>query len=220
MKMDKLIIQAPDTPDFVSLNWAATALIKDAKHIVELNSGVGAFAYYASLDKKRNLDCFEYDDLERNYAQQRCRCINVNFIKQYNDTLHKDYDLLVSFRINKHEEDLEKFLLFCSSLASRSILGMPNKLASKNENFSGSQVNNNEPQFSPGEFYSLLCKYYNVVNLFCMPDIFVPRLQPVTIETLATPIIAECKIPRITRKAIFPTNKDLIRANYENRHPT
>ena len=50
-------------------------------------------------------------------------------------------------------------------------------------------------EFSPGEIYWILKQYYEEVVLYYMPNVYVPWLEPMTILTQGTPIIAECTGP-------------------------
>jgi hypothetical protein len=49
--------------------------------------------------------------------------------------------------------------------------------------------------FDPGEVYMLLRSQYRKVHLYCMPNIYVPWIVPMTIRDNGTPIIAHCEEP-------------------------
>lgn len=185
-----------DWPNILALNWATTSLIRDAKQIVEIGSGTGPFTEYASLDPTRQIDCFEEDDFARNKAIELRSKPNVNFYREYNANLRKRYDLLVSVEVIEHVDDLGGFLSFCSSLSPRAIFSTPNRLALRGKDHEGPPpYSPHVREFTPGELYWLLRQHYKQVFLYHMPDVFVPWLEPLTLSTQGTPIIAECLNP-------------------------
>ena len=69
-----------DWPDMLALNWAVTALIGDARRIVEIGSGTGPFAEYAARDRTRSIDCFERDAFARAKASELRSFPNVRYL--------------------------------------------------------------------------------------------------------------------------------------------
>jgi hypothetical protein len=194
---ERLISGKPlDWPNILALNWAITSLIGNAKQIVEIGSGTGPFAEYASVDSERMIDCFEEDDFARNKAMEIRPRQNVNYYKTYEGHLASNYDLLVSVEVIEHVANLKGFLEFCSKLAPRAIFTTPNRNVVRDTGNTGPP--NYPPhvrEFTPGEIYWILKLFYKTVYLFYMPDVNIPWLVPMTIVTPGTPIIAECCLP-------------------------
>jgi spore maturation protein CgeB len=185
-----------ERPDILALNWTVTSLIGKAKRIIEIGSGTGPFAEFASLDPSRTLDCFEEDDFARNKALTLRSRKNVRYFKTYLDNLANSYDLLVSVEVIEHIADLKDFLGFCASLAPRAIFTTPNRAVIHDpEEIGPPAYPPHVREFTPGEIYWILKFYYKDVFLYYMPDVYVPWLAPMTITTQGTPIIAECIEP-------------------------
>ncbi len=185
-----------DWPNILALNWAVTTLVGSAKRIVEIGSGTGPFAEFASVDTKRTIHCFEEDDFARNKAIEIRTRKNVCYFKSYERNLEDSYDLLVSVEVIEHVANLKKFLSFCSNLARRAIFTTPNRLIVRGPDDIGPpSYSPHVRDFSPGEIYMILKLYYRDVFLYHMPDVYVPWIEPMTIATEGTPIIAECLNP-------------------------
>lgn len=194
--------QPLDWPNILALNWAVTTLVGPAKRIVEIGAGTGPFAEFASVDPSRQLDCFEDDDFAREQAARRTQGrSNVNIQKDYNRLLRPPYDLLVSIEVIEHVRDLGSFLEFCRGLSPRAIFSTPNRLVLRGHDDQGPPpYAPHVREFSPGELYWLLKQHYNQVYLYHMPDVHVPWLEPLTLATQGTPIIAECLEPAVAQK--------------------
>jgi 2-polyprenyl-3-methyl-5-hydroxy-6-metoxy-1,4-benzoquinol methylase len=180
-------------PNIVALNWAATTLIRKAQKIVEIGSGTGPFAELASFDIRREIHCFEEDDFARGWAEKNRGYANVKYQKLFKNQSAIDYDLLVSLDVFEHVNNMRGFLDFCKSLAPRAIFSTPNRTVVRGIHDIGPPAHVRE--FTPGEFYWILKQYYKSVSLYYMPNVYVPWLEPMSILTNGTPIIAECTGP-------------------------
>ena len=197
MAQDRLSSGHPlDWPNILALNWAVTSLIGQAKRIVEIGSGTGPFAEFASVDPERTIHCFEEDDFARNQAKEFRSRDNVHYHKHYEDNLASYYDLLVSVEVIEHVANLKKFLNTCAGLAPRAIFTTPNRLVLRGADDIGPPpYAPHVRDFDPGELYWILKLYYREVYLYHLPDVYVPWMEPMTIATSGTPIIAECFKP-------------------------
>jgi len=183
-------------PNMLALNWAVTSLIRDAKKIIEIGSGTGPFAEYASLVKEREIHCFEEDDYARSWAEQNRSHPNVIYSKYYTSNSEGKFDLLVSLDVFEHVADMRGFLSFCRQKAPRAIFSTPNRVVVRSAQDIGPPTYPpHVREFSPGEIYWILKQYYSEIFLYCMPDVYVPWLVPMDIATPGTPIIAECHGP-------------------------
>jgi hypothetical protein len=50
-------------------------------------------------------------------------------------------------------------------------------------------------EWTAGEFYWVLRAFYNDVTLYSMPDVYVPELCLIDIQSTKTPVIAACSEP-------------------------
>jgi 2-polyprenyl-3-methyl-5-hydroxy-6-metoxy-1,4-benzoquinol methylase len=183
-------------PNIVALNWAATTLIRKAQKIVEIGSGTGPFAELASFDIRREIHCFEEDDFARGWAEKNRGYANVKYQKLFKNQSAIDYDLLVSLDVFEHVNNMRGFLDFCKSLAPRAIFSTPNRTVVRGIHDIGPPAYPpHVREFTPGEFYWILKQYYKSVSLYYMPNVYVPWLEPMSILTNGTPIIAECTGP-------------------------
>jgi len=185
-----------ERPDLLALNWAVTSLVGDARTIVEIGSGTGAFARFAALDPGRTLHCFEEDDDAREWAHRNRGPSNGSYSKGYEGNLRNRYDLLVAVDVVQHVADLNPFLSFCAGLAPRAILTTPNRGVVRGPEDSGPPANPlHVREFDSGEFYWILRMVYAEVRLYHMPDVNVPWLEPMTIGGRGTPVVAHCRGP-------------------------
>jgi hypothetical protein len=183
-------------PNMLALNWAVTSLIRGARNIVEIGSGTGPFAEFASVDHARKIHCFEEDDFARKWAEKNRSHPNVIYNKHYEEKLSDNYDLLVSLDVFEHVSDMKGFLTFCSELAPRAIYSTPNREVVRGPDDMGPPLYSpHVREFSPGELFWIFKQYYQEVFLYYMPDVYVPKLEPMNILTKGTPIIAECRGP-------------------------
>jgi len=191
-------------PNMLALNWAVTSLIGDARTIVEIGSGTGAFARFAALDPRRSLHCFEEDDFAREWAEKNRASPNVSYFRTYEGNLKNPYDLLVAVDVVEHATDLNGFLSFCAGLAPRAVFTTPNRTAVRGPGDSGPPAYPpHVREFDAGEFYWILRLLYGEVHLYHMPDVNVPWLEPMTIGETGTPIVAHCRSPLLSA-AGFP----------------
>jgi 2-polyprenyl-3-methyl-5-hydroxy-6-metoxy-1,4-benzoquinol methylase len=183
-------------PNMLALNWAVTSIIRDAKKIVEIGSGTGPFADLAAIDSSRTIHCYEQDDYARSWAEKKRDHPNVFYHKKLETSLSKRYDLLVSIDVIEHVGEMRGFLEMCAALARRAVFSTPNRHVVRNPKDMGPPLYApHVREFVPGELYWILRQYYRDVYLYHMPDVYVPWLEPMTIVTHGTPIIAECKDP-------------------------
>ncbi|MBL7196266.1 MAG: glycosyltransferase [Desulfobacterales bacterium] len=197
MAKERLATGQPfEWPNMLALNWAATSLIRDAKSIVEIGSGTGPFAHFAAVDRSRTIHCFEEDDFARSWAEEHRSYPNVTYFKHFEGHIVKKYDLLISLDVFEHVDNMREFLSFCSSLAPIAIYSTPNREVVRPSGDKGPPAYMpHVREFSPGELYWILRQYYREVSLYHMPNVYVPWIEPMTILTKGTPIIAECRGP-------------------------
>ena len=185
-----------DWPNILALNWSVTSLIGQANSIVEVGSGTGPFADFASRDPQRRIDCLEDDDFARGKAIECRTRDNVRYMTSQNAQLRDDYEMLVSIEVIVHVSDLNGYLGFCSGLADRAVFTTPNRqIVRKSSHIGPPPYGPHVREFAAGELYWVLRQHYEAVNLYYMPNAFVPWLAPMTIEGQGTPIIAECHRP-------------------------
>ncbi len=184
-----------DWPNILALNWAITALIGPAKKIVEIGSGTGPFAEFASVDPSREIHCYEKDGFAREQAIALRSHDNVHFFDALAPEQGK-FDLLVAVEVIEHIQDLAPFLHLCRRMAPTAIITTPNRHAVRPAGDLGPPAYPyHVREFDAGEVYMMLRSQYRDVALYCMPDIYVPWIVPMTIREKGTPIIAYCQDP-------------------------
>ncbi len=185
-------------PNMLALNWAVTALIGKARRIVEIGSGTGPFARFAAVDPRRTIHCIEEDDFARDWARTHRSPGNVRYLKGQAEGLEEGYDLLVSIDVVEHVSDLRAFLSFCARRAPRAVFTTPNREVVRAPGDAGPPpYPPHVREFDGGEFYWLLKQHYSEVSLYFMPDVYVPWLEPMTIATRGTPLVAVCAGPLV-----------------------
>lgn len=184
-----------DWPNIYALNWAVTSLIGSAKKIVAIGSETRSFTEYASVDPDRKIHYHECDDFARRKAVELRSRNNVHFCSELVPQ-QDGFDLLVCVEVLEYVQDLTAFIEMCRRLAPRAIITYSNR------RLSGIGIDEGPPaygprmrEFDPGEVYMLLRSQYRRVSLYCMPDIYVPWIVPMTIRDKETPIIAYCEEP-------------------------
>ncbi len=188
-----------DWPDILALNWAVTALIGDARRIVEMGSGTGPFAEFAARDPEREIHCFEPDPFARGKAIELRSFPNVRYCEGFENYLVGRYDLLVSVEVIEHVEELRDYIDLCSQLAPRAIFTTPNRERHGRDHWGPPPYPPHVREFTPGELFWMLRLHYRSVRLFHLPDPHVPWLAPMTVATIGTPIVAECRDPHEPR---------------------
>ncbi len=187
-------------PNMLALNWAVTALIGDARRIVEIGSGTGPFARFAAVDPRRTIHCIEEDDFARDWARVHRSAGNVRYLKGQAEGLDEGYDLLVAVDVIEHVSDVRGFLSFGARLAPRAVFTTPNREVVRGPGDAGPPAYPpHVREFDGGELYWLLKQHYADVMLYYMPDVHVPWLEPMTIATRGTPLVASCAGPLARR---------------------
>ena len=190
-----ILQQFLDWQHILALNWAITALIGPAKKIVEIGSGTGPFAEFASVDPSREIHCYEKDRFAREQAIALRSHDNVHFFDALAPEQGK-FDLLVAVEVIEHIQDLAPFLHLCRRMAPKAIITTPNRHAVRPAGDLGPPAYPyHVREFDAGEVYMMLRSQYRDVALYCMPDIYVPWIVPMTIREKGTPIIAYCQDP-------------------------
>jgi len=185
-------------PNMLALNWAVTGLIGKARRIAEIGSGTGPFARFAAVDPRRTIHCIEEDDFAREWARVHRSAGNVRYLKGQAEGLEEGYDLLVSIDVVEHVFDIRAFLSFCARLAPRAVFTTPNREVVRGPGDAGPPpYPPHVREFDGGEFYWLLKQHYLDVSLYFMPDVHVPWLEPMTIATRGTPLVAVCAGPLV-----------------------
>jgi spore maturation protein CgeB len=184
-----------DWPNILALNWAITALIGPANKIVELGSGTGPFAEFAAVDPSREIHCYEHDRFARDQAIALRSRENVHFYDALAPEEGK-FDLLVCVEVLEHIQDLAPFFNLCRRLAPTAIMTTPNRHAIRPAGDLGPPAYPyHVREFDAGEVYMMLRSQYRNVSLYCLPNVYVPWIVPMTIRDKGTPIIAYCQDP-------------------------
>jgi spore maturation protein CgeB len=183
-------------PNMVALNWVVATMVGSAKRIVELGGGTGCFAYEVSADSKRFILCSDLDTSAINWARENRNRSNIQYVNRLvtpNDGL---FDLVVAIDVIEHIKDYCSFLKSCIELAPQAIITTPNK----NRDLEAAEASppkyyQHVREWTAGEFYWVLNSFYRSVELFAMPDVYIPEIVPIKITDPTTPLIAICNHP-------------------------
>lgn len=198
---DKLARQARGEPfewaDIVALNRTVATMIGEARRIVELGSGTGAFAWEASADPGVQLVCSEFDRDAHEWARGNRSRSNIRYINAPLTPNDGPFDLLVTIEVVEHVADYAGFLAKCCGLAEKAIITTPNKLRSVKTSTDGPPpYYQHVREWTAGEFYWVLRVFYREVKLFGMPDPNAVGAVPLTVTDVLSPLIAVCTGPR------------------------
>lgn len=179
-------------PNMVALNWTVASLVQDAKNILEVGSGTGAFAFEAAQDPSRTLLCLEDNEGARNWAITNRSRVNITYASKKLSSLDTTFDLMVSVDVIEHIEDYQSFLTQFKRLARRVIITTPNRMRENPPRLKPSYEQHVQ-EWSAGEFYYMLRQFWDSVYLLAMPDPYVPLAVPIDINSDLTPLIAICE---------------------------
>jgi spore maturation protein CgeB len=184
-------------PNMVALNYAVASMVGSYKSIIEIGGGTGVFAYEASTEKNRHIVCCEDDKQALDYARIHRSRANVIYTSQEPASIEEKFELVVSIEVIEHIQDFRAFLELCCRLAPNAILTTPNKSREKNHRVvSGPPINSlHVREWTAGEFYWILRAFYKQVELYSMPDPYIPSIVPVNVSSTMTPLLAVCRSP-------------------------
>lgn len=179
-------------PNMIALNWAVAALVGDAKKILEIGSGTGAFAYEAAQDPTRTVLALEYENGAREWAIQHRSLPNIQYENISLENLTQQFDLIVSIDVIEHIESYQKILQECARLSPRAIFSTPNRLRNSPPRLLP-EYDQHVQEWGAEGFYYTLKAYYKNVFLLSMPDYYTPLTVPIDINSKMTPLIAVCE---------------------------
>lgn len=186
----------PEQPNMVALNWAVARFAGSARRIVELGGGTGCFAYEAASVPDRFVLCSDLDKGAIDWARENRARPNIEYVNRLVETSEGPFDLVVSVDVIEHIQDYRAFIEQCVALAPRAILTTPNK----NRDPLSAQASppayyQHVREWTAGEFYWVLRVYYRSVQLYAMPDVYIPDVVPIDVTSTLTPLIAVCSDP-------------------------
>lgn len=183
-------------PNMVALNWAVATMVGPARRIVELGGGTGCFAYEVSVDPKRFVLCSDFDKEAIRWARKNRSRENIKYLDRPVTPDDGPFDLLVAIDVIEHLQDYRSFLETCVNLAPRAIITTPNKSRDQQSaTASPPSYYQHVREWTAGEFYWVLQAFYQSVKLYAMPNIYIPKLEPIKITDSLTPLVAVCEQP-------------------------
>jgi hypothetical protein len=188
--------EAFEWPDIVALNQTVSTMIGDARRIVELGSGTGAFAWAASENPHVQLVCSEFDTEAHDWARHHRARPNIRYVNGPVTERDGPFDLVVTIEVVEHVADYAGFLRICAALAPKAIITTPNKMrTAETATFGPPPYYQHVREWTPGEFYWVLRTFYRDVRLFGMVDPYKIGAVPMTVMENLTPLIAVCTHP-------------------------
>lgn len=183
-------------PNMVALNQTIACFIKDARRIVNIGSGTGSFEWFASVDDSISFTASEFDTDCVAWCKQNRQRSNIYYCSKSMETLiseNSKFDLAVAVDVIEHIFDYGSFLRNFSLLADRAIITTPNRdrslataMALEPDYYQHCR------EWNAGEFYWVLRTFYKKVELYAMPDVYVPKTVPIGFLSTMTPLIAVC----------------------------
>jgi 2-polyprenyl-3-methyl-5-hydroxy-6-metoxy-1,4-benzoquinol methylase len=182
-------------PNMVALNYAVASLVGSWKEIVEIGGGTGVFAYEVCADSTRRVVCFEGDEDALTYARRHRWRPNITYTSEDAASLSERFELVVGVDVIEHVKDFKPFLDMCRRLAPNAIFTTPNKSREGNAaKTSGPPAYyQHVREWTAGELYWVLRVFYKEVDLYSMPNPYVPSVIPVDVACKLTPVIAVCR---------------------------
>ena len=182
-------------PNMVALNWACAKLAGSAREILDIGGGTGCFAFEASAVPDRRIVCVDLDKKAIEWAQDHRPRPNIEYVAGDIPGEKGPFDLVVAVDVIEHVADFSSFLRTCCSLAPRAIITTPNKAREADRVAGPPSYHQHVREWTPGEAYWVLRCFYEEVELYSMPNVFVPELIRIGIDSELTPIVAYCTNP-------------------------
>lgn len=182
-------------PNIVALNWAVASLVGSDKRIVELGCGTGSFAYEAAADPSRTVLASDLDADAVQWAQENRQRPNIRYVSRLIGENEGPFDLAVAIEVIEHLESFEVFLRTCSRLAPRLLVTTPNRSRLPVLDAGPPSYYQHVREWTAGELYWVLRCFYRDVQLFTMPDPYIPAIEPILVTDRRSPVIADCRRP-------------------------
>jgi 2-polyprenyl-3-methyl-5-hydroxy-6-metoxy-1,4-benzoquinol methylase len=183
-------------PNMVALSWAVATLVGPARRVAELGGGTGCFAHEAAADPARKVVCSDLDSEAIQWARANRHRPNIEYVSRLLTPDDGPFDLAVAIDLIEHIQDYASFLRSVAQLAPRAILTTPNKgRDSQSAGASPPEYYKHVRAWTAGEFYWVLKAFYRTVELYGMPNPYIPEVVPIRITDALTPVIAVCESP-------------------------
>ena len=182
-------------PNIVALNWAVTTLLGDSKKIVDVGCGTGAFAYEAASDPTKFILAADLNEAAIKWARKHRQKDNIVFEHRMINKKDGPFDIAVSIEVIEHVKDYVSFIRLLQSLAPKAIITTPNKDRSGGKPIGPPSYSQHTREWTAGEFYWILKSFYKSVQLYSMPNEYLPELTAITVDDKDTPLVALCECP-------------------------
>lgn len=184
-------------PNMKALNQAIANYIGDAKKIVNIGSGTGTFEWHASVDNTLSFVASEFDQECLKWCKENRSYNNITYCDLSMEELlarYGKFDLAVSVDVIEHVKDFPAFLSEFSKLSERAILTTPNKSRDHSSLIAQPpRYYQHVREWTAGEFFWVLRVFYKDIELYAMPDNYVPQATRIGLLSNFTPLIAVCK---------------------------
>jgi 2-polyprenyl-3-methyl-5-hydroxy-6-metoxy-1,4-benzoquinol methylase len=205
IKLDRVNQGRPfENPDILALNQVVCSLLESEERIVELGAGTGMFAQMASEDPGRFILASEFDRETWQWCMDNLPPRdNVRFVNGPCAPEDGPFDAVVAVEVVEHIADYRSFLETCAGLAPRALLTTPNRRRGAWSFTAGPpSYPEHVREWTAGEFYWVLRCFWNDVRLYGMPDAFMPQCAPIDVNSMASPLIADCRRPRVAQAMV------------------
>jgi 2-polyprenyl-3-methyl-5-hydroxy-6-metoxy-1,4-benzoquinol methylase len=208
VKWERQALGGPfEPPIIVLINRAAAALVGARRSLLEVGSGTGLFAWFASEDEQRSIVASELDAGARQWAMAHRSRPNIAYCDRLLNAFDaRSFDLVVAIEVIEHIADFGAFLSAATRVAPAGILTTPNKCSDPFRSIARTPAYaEHVREWTAGEFYWVLRAFYSDVELFTVPDAarqasalqrdytYVPCLVPCSDLSCAEPLLALCQ---------------------------
>lgn len=208
VKLDRQRTGGPfEPPLIVLINRAAASLVGDRRTVLEIGSGTGLFAWFASEHGRCSIVASELDAPAREWAIAHRSRPNIRYCDQpLADFEAHAFELVVALEVIEHVTDFGGFLSEMTRIAPAAIVSTPNKWSDPFRSVARTPAyTEHVREWTAGEFLWVLRAFYSHVELFTMPDAarqaaalqpdqtHPPRVVPCTDLSCEEPLLAFCE---------------------------
>lgn len=120
---------------------------------------------------------------------------NIEYVSKWlNEFGTNSFDIIVTVEVIEHIKNYSLFLEELVRIAPISIITTPNKNRSKETAKASPPIHESHVrEWTAGEFYWVLKVFFKEIDLYAMPNVYLPAVTPIGIISNMTPLIAVCR---------------------------
>lgn len=186
-----------ETPEERALSQAVARFVGEARRIVCLGPGTGAFEHFVSVDASLDILGVLPEGELLGWCRAHRQAANLEFTDLDPTRVFAEYgsfDLALAIDVIDATRDFSDRLCELSRLSERAIVTVTNRARSHEALVSPRPIDpDHVREWTAGELYWVLRGFYGAVELYGMPDPHVPHLERVGLFSKISPLIAVCE---------------------------